>query len=38
MVEAINSLEYNYYYAYDNFCVMKIKYIMYNNQDYSVLY
>ena len=32
MVQAINSLEYNYYYTYDNFC------IMYNVQDYRVLY
>ena len=24
--------------TYDNFCVTKIKYIMYNVQDYSVLY
>ena len=26
------------YYISDNFCVMKIKHIMYNVQDYSVLY
>ena len=24
--------------TYDNFCITKIKYIMYNVQDYSVLY
>jgi hypothetical protein len=29
---------YNLDYATDDFCVTKIKYIMYNVQDYSVLY
>jgi hypothetical protein len=29
---------YTVYYTYDTFCVKKIKHIMYNVQDYSVLY